>query len=105
MKYDSLVVFISHAFVEIRGLRYGLKLGIGILKLMASTGVFVLVVFALKRSSSGHGRQPSMSLTQIHHKQSRSHQQSYLSKEPPSREATDKTNRTPIENSGRSDKI
>jgi hypothetical protein len=43
-------------------------------KNMASTGVFVFVVCALKHLTSGHGRQQSMILTQIKHKQSRSYQ-------------------------------
>jgi hypothetical protein len=47
MKYDCLVVFIRHDSAEIWGLRYGLKLVIGTLKIMASIGVFVRVVCAL----------------------------------------------------------
>jgi hypothetical protein len=50
MKYGCLVVFIHHDSAEIRGFRYGLTLIIGALKIMASTGVFVRVVCALKRS-------------------------------------------------------
>ena len=52
MKYGSLVVFIRHDSAEIWGFRYGLTLVIDTLKIMASTGVFVRVVFALKRSIS-----------------------------------------------------
>jgi hypothetical protein len=52
MKYDRLVVFIRHDSALIWGFRYGLTLGIGTLKIMASTGVFVHVVFVLKRSIS-----------------------------------------------------
>ena len=63
VKYGGLVVFIRHDSAEIWGFRYGLKLVIGTLKIMASTGVFVLVVCAHKHSISGHGRQPSMILT------------------------------------------
>jgi hypothetical protein len=48
---------------------------------MASTGVLVLVVNALKPSISGHGRQPSTILTYMKHKQSRSYQQNHISKE------------------------
>ena len=51
MKYGSLVVFIRLDFAEIWGLRYGITLAIGTLKIMASTGVFVRVVFALKHST------------------------------------------------------
>jgi len=54
-----MVVFIRHDSAEIWGFRYGLALGIGTLKVLASTGVFVLVVCSLKHSTSGHGRQPS----------------------------------------------
>ena len=52
MKYSRLVVFIRHDSAEIWGFRYGLTLGIGNLKTMASTGVFVRVVCALRRSIS-----------------------------------------------------
>jgi hypothetical protein len=65
-KYDCLVVFIRHDSAEIWGFRYGLALGIGTLKVMASTGVFVqssLEVCALKQFISGHGIQPNMILT------------------------------------------
>ena len=48
MKYGSLVVFIRHDSAEIWGYRYGLTLGTGTLRFMASTGVFVLVVCGLK---------------------------------------------------------
>jgi hypothetical protein len=41
MKYGGLVVFILHDFAKIWGFRYVLTLGIGTLKIMASTGVFV----------------------------------------------------------------
>jgi mevalonate kinase len=50
MKYGRLVVFIRHDSAEIWGFRCGLTLVIGTLKVMASTGVFVRVVFALKHS-------------------------------------------------------
>jgi hypothetical protein len=52
MKYDPLVVLMRHDSAEIWGFRYGLALGIVILKIMASTGVFVRVVFSLKRPIS-----------------------------------------------------
>jgi hypothetical protein len=63
MKYGRLAVFIRHDSVEIWGIRYGLKLGIGTVIIMASTGVFVLVVCALERPIGGHGRRPSLILT------------------------------------------
>jgi sulfite exporter TauE/SafE len=47
MKYGDLVVFIRYDSAEIWGFRYGLSLGIGTLKNMARTGVFVRVVSAL----------------------------------------------------------
>jgi hypothetical protein len=49
MKYCCFVVFIRHDSAEIGGFRYGLKFGIGTLKIMASTGVFVRVLCSLKR--------------------------------------------------------
>ena len=55
MKYGRLVVYIRHDSAEILGFRYGLALGIGTLKIMASTGVFVLVPSALKHQISGGG--------------------------------------------------
>ena len=50
MKYGRLVVFIRHDSSEIWGFRYGLTLAIGTLKNVASTGVFMRVVFAFKHS-------------------------------------------------------
>jgi hypothetical protein len=50
MKYGHLVVLIRHDSAEIWGFWYGLTLVIGTLKIMASTGVFVLVDFSLKNS-------------------------------------------------------
>jgi hypothetical protein len=50
MKCDRLVVFIRHDSAEIWGFRYGLTLFIGTIQIMASTGVFVHVVCALKLS-------------------------------------------------------
>jgi hypothetical protein len=60
MKYGMSVVFICHDSVEIWGFRYGLKLCIGNQKVMARTGIFVVVVFSLKDSTYGHGRQKNM---------------------------------------------
>jgi hypothetical protein len=50
MKYGGLVVFIRHDSAEIWRFRYGLKLVIGTLKIMAGTGVIVRVVCALQLS-------------------------------------------------------
>ena len=44
MNYGCLVVFICHDSAEIWGFRYGLTTGIGTLKTMARTGVFVRVI-------------------------------------------------------------
>jgi hypothetical protein len=52
MKFDRLAVFLRHDYAEIWGFRYGLTPGIGILKVMASTGVFVRVIYALKHSTN-----------------------------------------------------
>jgi hypothetical protein len=60
MKYDRMVVFIRHDSAEIWRFRYG---GTGTLKIMASTGVFVLVIYELKRSISRDTRTSSMILT------------------------------------------
>jgi hypothetical protein len=104
-RYGSLVVFIRYHSAEIWGFQYVLALGIGTLKIMARTGVFMLVVYALKHSISWHGGEQSIILTFKKHKQSRSYQKNDLSKEfQPGRQRT-KKNRTPTENSGRLDKI
>jgi hypothetical protein len=63
MKYGRLVVFIRHGSAEIWGFRYWLATWICTLNVMASNGVFVLVVCALIEFISGHGKQPSMILT------------------------------------------
>ena len=52
MKHDRSVVLIHHDSTEIWESTCGLTLVIGTLKIMASTGVFVHVVFVLKRSIS-----------------------------------------------------
>ena len=49
IKYGNFVVLTCHDSAEIWGFRYGLALGIGALKIMASTVVFVRLVWALKR--------------------------------------------------------
>ena len=48
MNYGTFVVFIRHDSAEIWGFWFGLTLVLGNLKIMASTGVFVRVVCALK---------------------------------------------------------
>ena len=58
MKYGVLVVL-----TEIWGFRYGLILGIGTLKIIASTGVFVRVICDLKSSISSDAKTSSMILT------------------------------------------
>ena len=60
MKYCDLFVFIRHDSAEIWGFRYKLTLGIGTQKIMASTGVFVRVIYDLKRSISSDARTSSM---------------------------------------------
>jgi hypothetical protein len=50
MKYARLVALIRHDSAEIWGFRYELILISGTFKIMASTGVFVRVVCALKHS-------------------------------------------------------
>jgi hypothetical protein len=62
MKYGRLVVVIRHDSDEIWEFKYGLTVVISTLKNMASTGVFVLAVCALKQSISEHARQPSIFL-------------------------------------------
>jgi hypothetical protein len=62
MKYDRLVVFIRHNSAEIWGFRYGLTLVSGALKIMAGTGVFVRLVFALKQSIKSFPRTSSIIL-------------------------------------------
>jgi mevalonate kinase len=54
MKYGRLIVFIRNDSAEIWGFRYRLTLVIGTLKVMASTGVVVRVVCALKHSNSSY---------------------------------------------------
>ena len=63
MKYGRPVVFIRHDSAEIWGFRYGLALGIATLKIMASTGVFVRLVCALKHFISCDPQTPSTILT------------------------------------------
>jgi hypothetical protein len=64
MKFDRLVVFIRHDSAEIWGFRYGLTPGIGPLKIMASTVVFVRVICDLKRSISSDARTSSLKQTE-----------------------------------------
>ena len=62
MKYGRLGVFIRADPAEIWGFRYGLTLVIGTSKIMASTGVFVRVVCALKHSIKNFSSPSSMNL-------------------------------------------
>ena len=62
LNYDRLVVFIRHDSAEIWGFRYGLTLAIGALKNMASTGVFVRVVCALKHFTKNFLSPPSIQI-------------------------------------------
>jgi hypothetical protein len=100
MKYYRFVVFIRQDSAEIWGFRYGLALGIGTVKVMASIGVYLRVICYLKRSVSSDARTSSMILTSIKDKQSRSYQKMIQVNISP-RETTHKTSRTPTENSGR----
>jgi hypothetical protein len=63
MKHGRLVVFIRHDYAEIWGFGYGVTLGIGALIIMASTGVFVRVVCALKHPINCDPQTTSMILT------------------------------------------
>jgi len=74
MKYGSLVVFIRHDSAEVWGFWYGLTRGIGSLKTMVRTGVFLRVICDLDRFLSSDARTSSAILTYIKHKQSRSYQ-------------------------------
>jgi hypothetical protein len=78
MKNHRLVVFIRHDSAEIWRFRYGLALGIGTLKIMASTGVFVRVICDLICSFSCDAKTSSTILTSINHKESRSYQKNDL---------------------------
>jgi hypothetical protein len=73
MEYGRLVVFIRRDSAEIWGLRNGLQLGIGTLKFMASIGVFVRVVCALKRPISNFPCSSSTILTYLKHRKRHSH--------------------------------
>jgi hypothetical protein len=63
MLYGRLAVFTRHDSAEIWGFMYGFKFGIATLKIMASTGVLVRVVCALKRFIIGFSLAPSKILT------------------------------------------
>jgi len=68
MKCGRLVVFIRHDSAETWGFRYGLTHVIRSLKIMANTGVIVLVICALKHSIKNFPSTPCMILTQVKHK-------------------------------------
>ena len=74
MKYGRFVVFIRRDSAEIWAFRYGLTIGIGTPKIMASTGVFVRVLFALKRSIRSFSLEPCTILTYLVYRKSHSHQ-------------------------------
>jgi ABC-type sulfate/molybdate transport systems ATPase subunit len=63
MKYGVFFVFIRHDSAEIWEFRHGLTLGIGTQKIMASTGVFMRIIYDLKRSISSNARTSSLMLT------------------------------------------
>ena len=63
IKHDRSAVFMRNNSAEVWGFRYGLALVIGTLKIMASTGVFVRVVSALKHSISSFPCSKSIILT------------------------------------------
>jgi hypothetical protein len=62
-KYCRIAAFARRDTAEIWGFSYGLKLGIGALKIMACTGVFVRIPCARKRSISCNSQTPSTILT------------------------------------------
>ena len=63
IKHDRSAVFMRNNSAEVWGFRYGLALVIGTLKIMASNGVFVRVVCALKHSIDNFPWPSSMILT------------------------------------------
>ena len=63
LKFGGLVVFICHDSAETWWFRYGLTLGIGTLKNMASAGVFVRVICALNHSIENFPSPSGMILT------------------------------------------
>jgi hypothetical protein len=63
LKPGRLFFFIRQNSAEIWGFRYGLTLFIGTKKNMASTGVFVRVICALKHSIQNFSSPSSMILT------------------------------------------
>jgi hypothetical protein len=74
MTYGRLAVFNFYDSAEIWGVRYGLTLVIGTLKIMASSGVFVCVVCALKQTIKVFSSPISMILLQRRDMQSCSSQ-------------------------------
>jgi hypothetical protein len=65
MKYEALVIFVRHYSAEICRFRYGLTLGISTPNIIASTGVFVCVVCALKRPIRGFSRTQGITLAYL----------------------------------------
>ena len=62
MKYGRLVIFIRHDSAEIWRFRYVLTLGTGILKAMASTGIFGHIVCSFNCATKSGPSQPGLIL-------------------------------------------
>jgi hypothetical protein len=63
MKYGRLAVFIRYDSVEIWSFKYGFTRGFGTKKTMASSGVFVRLIYDLKRPISSDERTSCIILT------------------------------------------
>ena len=59
-KYAFLIVFIRHGSAEIWGFQYEVTPGLGTLEIMARTGFFGLVVFALNWATKSDPSEPSI---------------------------------------------
>jgi hypothetical protein len=104
MKYNRLVVFIRRYSAEKWGFRYGIILGIGALKVMTRTGVFVRVVFALEWSISSLQQTRSMILSYLNIGKATATKR-WAQRRMLRRGAMHRRNRTPTENRDRFDKI
>jgi hypothetical protein len=91
-----------HDSAEIWGFRYELTLNIGALNFVFSTGVFVRVVRALKHFISCDSQTPYMILTYFNIGKATATKR-WAQREIFTREATQRRNRTPTENSCRFD--
>jgi hypothetical protein len=97
MKYGHLIVIIRYDSAEIWGFRYGLTIGIGALKITASTGVFVHLVCAFRRSISSFSQTPSMIFTYLIRRKSHSNQKMGPERDfYKGRQRTEETERQPI---------